>query len=259
MPARRLSALLALVVVAACGDAGHTREGTVTAVPASSLHVDDLVLVTVDTLRWDAVDFLGPHDDVTPTLDRLAAEGIVFPFAHAHNVVTLPSHTNILTGRLPYQHGVRDNSGFRLPASVPTLAETLRDAGFATAAVVAAYPLDARFGLDRGFDLYDDYLAGDTGGGDRALERSGQEVVTRALAWWRENAGQRRFLWVHLFEPHAPYEPPEPFASRFAGEPYLGEVATADAALAPLLAEVTAPDASTLVAVTADHGEALGD
>lgn len=243
---------LAALALAACG-------GGVGGATEPAPEVEDLLLVTIDTLRWDAVGFLGGRAGTTPHLDRLAAEGVVFPFAHAHNVVTLPSHANILTGLLPYQHGVRDNQGFRLPASVPTLAETLREAGFATAAVVAAYPLDARFGLDRGFDLYDDRIAGAVGAAARPLERSGEEVVARGLAWWRENQGRRRFLWVHLFEPHAPYEPPEPWASRFAGEPYLGEAATADAALAPLLAEVTAEGGSTLVAVTADHGEALGD
>jgi arylsulfatase A-like enzyme/Flp pilus assembly protein TadD len=277
MPSSRSSVLPALLLLAAAA-CGGGREGAVAPEPAQATAagpagareraappelpagpVDDLLLVTIDTLRWDAVGFLSERSGVTPTLDRLAASGVVFAFAHAHNVVTLPSHANILTGRLPYQHGVRDNQGFRLPESVPTLAQTLRAAGFATAAVVAAYPLDARFGLDRGFDLYDDRIAGRGGTLDRPLERPGTEVVERGLAWWREHAGRRRFLWVHLFEPHAPYEPPEPWASRFPGEPYLGEVATADAALAPLLEEVTAAGASTMVAVTSDHGEALGD
>ena len=259
---RRAHALL-LLLAAGCGGAGDAREEAPAEAPPGGadprIGTEDLLLVTIDTLRWDAVGFLGDREGVTPNLDRLAAQGVVFPFAHAHNVVTLPSHANILTGRLPYQHGVRDNQGFRLPATVPTLAEALRAAGFATAAVVAAYPLDARFGLDRGFDTYDDRIAGAAGSGARPLERSGEEVVARGLQWWREQAGGRRFLWVHLFEPHAPYEPPEPWASRFTVEPYLGEVAAADAYLAPLLDEVTAEGASTLVAVTSDHGEALGD
>lgn len=254
-----LLAALLLSPVLACGKGPGDSTPAVGGSAEPKVEVRDLLLVTLDTTRWDAMDFLGQDRGTTPVLDRLAAEGLVFPFAHAHNVVTLPSHANILTGLLPYQHGLRDNQGFRLADDVPTLAETLRRAGFATAAVVAAYPLDAGFGLDRGFDLYDDRLAGDNTTALRLLERSGKEVVDRGLTWWREHGTSRRFLWVHLFEPHAPYEPPEPFASRFAGEPYLGEVATADAALRPLLDAATAAGASTLIAVTADHGEALGD
>ncbi|HSL85081.1 MAG TPA: tetratricopeptide repeat protein, partial [Thermoanaerobaculia bacterium] len=170
------------------------------------------------------------------------------------------SHANVLTGRLPFEHGVRDNSGFVLPDDVPTAATLLREAGFATAAVVGAYPLDARFGLARGFDLYDD--AYPEGGGKarfRTPERRGSEVVERALAWWREHEGERRFLWVHLFDPHAPYEPPEPFASRYAADPYLGEVAAVDSFLAPLLDAATGGGEPALVVFTADHGESLGE
>jgi len=219
----------------------------------------DVLLITVDTLRADALGFSGNARASTPLLDRLAAQGTVFTEAHAHNVVTLPSHANILTGRLPYEHGIRDNAGFVLPSSIPTAATLLSADGFATAAVVAALPLDARFGLDHGFDLYDDhYPEGTQGTSFRLVERHGDEVVARALAWWTQHAGERRFLWVHLFEPHAPYEPPEPWRSRFKDEPYLGEVATADHDLAPLLEPILADD-STLVVFTGDHGEALGE
>jgi arylsulfatase A-like enzyme/Tfp pilus assembly protein PilF len=219
----------------------------------------DVLLITVDTLRADTLGFAGDPHARTPTLDRLAARGTVFTSAHAHNVVTLPSHANILTGRLPFEHGIRDNAGFVLPESLPTAATLFREAGFTTAAVVGAFPLDARFGLDRGFDLYDDhYPEGSQGTGFRLVERRGDAVVERAGAWWREHAGERRFLWVHLFDPHAPYEPPEPWASRFRDDPYLGEIAATDAFLAPLLEPVLEDD-STLVVFTSDHGEALGD
>ena len=114
-----------------------------------------VALITIDTLRADAVGFLGNSRHTTPNLDRLAREGLVFEQAHASNVVTLPSHTNILTGLYPYQHGVRDNSGYRLEPRFPTAATLLHDAGWATGAFVAAFPLDARYGLDRGFDVYD--------------------------------------------------------------------------------------------------------
>ncbi|HVT17387.1 MAG TPA: sulfatase-like hydrolase/transferase [Thermoanaerobaculia bacterium] len=221
----------------------------------------DVLLITIDTLRADAPGFGGNTRGTTPVLDRLAARGRVFTNAHAHNVVTLPSHTNILTGLYPYQHGVRDNSGFRLPPSIPTLATVLHGAGYSTGAFVGAYPLDSQFGLGRGFDVYDDHYPKGSKPTEFVLpERRGDKVVALALAWWRERRGKRRFMWVHLFDPHAPYTPPEPFASRFADNPYLGEVAAADSYLAPLLDPFLAgQEPPALVVVTADHGESLGE
>jgi arylsulfatase A-like enzyme/Flp pilus assembly protein TadD len=221
----------------------------------------DVLLITIDTLRADAVGFEGNRRGTTPTLDRLAARGRVYTRAHAHNVVTLPSHANLLTGLLPYQHGIRDNSGFRLPDGPPTLADALRAAGYATGAFVGAYPLDSRYGLDRGFEVYDDRT---TRGADEEqfvlAERRGDEVVDAALAWWRARRGRPRFLWVHLYDPHAPYEAPAPFAARFADNPYLGEVAATDAFLAPLVEPLLGgKEPPCLVVVTSDHGEALGD
>ncbi len=241
----------------------------------------DVLLITIDTLRADAVGFAPPPADPgsggsggsggsagavdrraeTPALDRLAAAGRVFTDAHAHNVVTLPSHANLLTGLYPFQHGVRDNAGFRLPETVPTLATLLAGAGYATAAFVGAYPLDSRFGLARGFEVYDDrYPRGSNPADPRIAERRGDEVVAAARQWWDERRGRRRFLWVHLYDPHAPYDPPEPFASRFRDRPYLGEVAAADSFLAPLLTPLLAGgEPPALVVVTSDHGEALGE
>src|SRR5262245_62025265 len=141
-------ALAAAILAAAC------RSGPPAAGPSHA--GADVVLVTIDTLRADAVGFAGNRRVETPTLDRLAAAGRVFDDAHAHNVVTLPSHANILTGLYPYQHGVRENSGFTLPKSVPTLATYLKRAGYATGAFVGAYPLDRAFGLAHDFDVYDD-------------------------------------------------------------------------------------------------------
>ncbi|RMH21154.1 MAG: tetratricopeptide repeat protein [Acidobacteria bacterium] len=220
----------------------------------------DVLLITIDTLRHDALGYAAGHD-ATPTIDRLAAGGRVFTNAHAHNVVTLPSHANVLTGLYPYQHGVRENSGFELPPAVPTLATVLGDAGYRTAAVVGAFPLDARYGLDRGFELYDDHYPKGSHASDFVMaERRGDEVVERGLAWWRRHAGDRRFLWLHLYDPHAPYEPPEPFASRYPGDPYRGEVAAVDGFLAPLLEPLLdGREEPTLVVLTADHGEAFGD
>lgn len=219
------------------------------------------MLITLDTFRWDAAGFAGNTRVKTPTLDRLAATGRVFENAHAHNVVTLPSHANILTGLYPFQHGVRENAGFALPSSVPTLATLLSSAGYRTAAFVGAFPLDSQFGLDRGFSTYDDSFPRGSHSKEFALdERRGDRVVAPALTWWQAQKGQKRFLWVHLFDAHAPYAPPEPFASSYKSDLYLGEVAAIDSYLAPLLAPfLDGREASALIMVTADHGEALGD
>jgi arylsulfatase A-like enzyme len=253
---------LAVFVVLAGGALGCSR-GPAASPPSAdgAARGADVVLITIDTLRADALGFAGNKKVQTPVLDRLAAAGRVYTGAHAHNTVTLPSHTNILTGLYPFQHGVRDNSGFVLAPSVPTLATRLRDAGYATAAFVGAFPLDRRFGLSRGFDVYDDhYPLGSNPDEFQMAERRGDRVVAAALAWWNGAAGKPRFLWVHLYDPHAAYEPPEPFAERFRDAPYLGEVSAVDSFLAPLLDPFLAGGARpALVAVTADHGESLGE
>lgn len=228
----------------------------------------DVVLVTLDTLRADVLGFAGHPTAETPLLDRLASAGRWFRHAHAHNVVTLPSHANILTGLYPHQHGVRENSGFVLASDVPTLATRLRDEGWATAAFVGAYPLDSRFGLDRGFEVYDDsYSVGLDPRNPSFPERPGDEVVSAARSWWRQQEAQRpdapRFVWIHLYDPHAPYAAPEPWRSRFPRHPYLAEVAATDAYLRPLLEPILerGPDSGreVFVVVTSDHGEGMGD
>jgi choline-sulfatase len=218
----------------------------------------NVLLVTIDTLRADALGCYGGRA-ATPTLDAIARAGVRFDFAHAHAVVTLPSHASILTGLYPYQHGIRDNSGYTLRDGIPTLATILRGRGYATGAFVAAFVLDRRFGLDAGFDTYDDRLESRAVPTDIAMpERRAEAVVARARAWVAAQAG-RWFAWVHLFDPHAPYAPPPPFDREYAERPYDGEVAYADAMLAPLVAAVRAAPRPTLVVVTADHGEGLGD
>jgi arylsulfatase A-like enzyme len=221
----------------------------------------DVVLVTIDTLRWDAVGFAGNKRVQTPVLDRLAGQGMVFEEAHAQNVVTLPSHANILTGLYPYQHGIRDNTGFRLDPSIPTLATLLKGQGYATGAFVGAFPLDSRFGLARGFDVYDDrYPRGKSKLDFEMAERPGPEVVAAARKWWASASSNPRFLWVHLYDCHAPYRPPSPFAEAYKDDPYLGEVAATDKALEPLLEPfLEGGERPALIVVTADHGEARGD
>ncbi len=221
-----------------------------------------VLLVTIDTLRADAVGAYGGPAGATPWLDRLAAGGVRFENAHAHNVVTLPSHANILSGTYAFAHGVRDNSGFRFPADRETLATILKRNGWRTGAFVSAFVLDSRFGLDRGFDVYDDRLGGlETRTAFLEPERKGPATVAVARAWLDAQPGAKTLTFVHLYEPHFPYNPPEPFASRFPSRPYEGEVAAADAALEPLLRPIleAGPRAHTMVVVTGDHGESLGE
>jgi len=223
----------------------------------------DVLLITLDTLRADALGCYGSsRPGTSPAIDRLARAGVRFESAHAHNVLTLPSHANILSGRYPFEHGVRENAGFRFPADGETLATLLKRAGYRTAAFVSGFPLDSRFGLDRGFDVYDDSFADAKGAVDFVLpERSGAETVELARRFLDAPSSAPRFVWVHLYDPHTPYRAPEPFASRFASEPYYGEVAATDDAVgrlvAPLLEAGRAGGA--LVALTSDHGEGLGE
>ncbi|HEX6100835.1 MAG TPA: sulfatase-like hydrolase/transferase [Thermoanaerobaculia bacterium] len=240
--------LVLLLLLASCGRTAETVRSR------------DVVLITVDTLRADALGFRGNGRVKTPFLDSLAARGTVFTRAHAHNVVTLPSHANILTGLYPWQHGIRDNAGFTLDPKHETLATLMRGQGFATGAFVSAFPLDSRFALDRGFDVYDDaYRAAGSPLDFAVQERPGSETLARAKDWWEANAGKPRFLWVHLYEPHAPYTPPEPHRGQYRDQPYLGEVAATDAMLAGVLGPLLAASPDALVVLTSDHGEALGD
>jgi arylsulfatase A-like enzyme/Flp pilus assembly protein TadD len=228
----------------------------------------NVLLITIDTLRADALgSYGGPA--ATPALDKLASEGVRFDFAHAHAVLTLPSHASILTGEYPITHGVRENSGYRLPAGARTIATMLKEAGYATAAFVAAFPVHSRFGLNAGFDVYDDRFGDGFGPVEIAMpERPASEVVRLAREWIAGrsvgDAGSGRsaspwFVWVHVFDPHAPYQPPPPFDARYDGKPYYGEVAATDAALAPLIEDIRTSARSTLVVATSDHGEGLGD
>ena len=148
-----------------------------------------------------------------------------FDFAHAHAVITLPSHTSILTGLYPYQHGVRENSGYRLAPNARTAATLFKKAGYSTAAFVAAFPVHSRFGLNQGFDVYDDRFGEARAPTEFVLpERPASEVVPLARTWIaaRTHANERWFVWVHVFDPHAPYRPPPPFDAQYAGRPYYG-------------------------------------
>ena len=217
----------------------------------------NLLLVTIDTLRADALGSYGGAA-ITPNLDRLAAHGVRFDFAHAHAVVTLPSHASILTGRYPYEHGIRDNTGYRLASTQSTAATRLRTLGFATGAFIGGFPLERRFGLGSGFDVYDDRLTAAGGEEGTERERPASEVVSSALDWIDKQSG-KWFVWVHLYDPHIPYEPPPEWVSRFPNDRYIGEVSWTDFALGRLFDRMGSQPRSTLVVVTSDHGESLGD
>ncbi len=235
--------LVALVTLVACRASGP---------PPSVL------LVTIDTLRADRVGTYGARDVRTPTLDALAARGVLFEEALSSVPLTLPSHSTILSGLEPPRHGVRDNGTYVFPEARETIATRLRARGYATAAFVGAYVLDRRFGLQRGFDEYDDRIERRSEGTSvLESERKGEAVVESARGWLAQ--ARTPFLaWVHLYDPHAPYDPPSPFREEYAGRPYDGEVAHVDACLRPLLeAAEAAAKGRLVVAVTADHGEAL--
>ncbi|MCB9681982.1 MAG: sulfatase-like hydrolase/transferase [Alphaproteobacteria bacterium] len=215
-----------------------------------------VVLVTLDTTR---ADHLGAYGGAaaTPAFDGLADRGMLFERAYSSAPLTIPSHSTILTGRFPPSHGVRDNGNYVLPDSAVTLAERFGHAGYATAAFTAAFPTSRRWGFAQGFDTFSDALVHDPVLQDWRDARPAGPVVDEAVAWLDDVDGPV-FLWVHLFDAHWPYAPPEPFASRYGDRPYDGEIAYADSQLGRLL-DAVAAHGPAVVAVTADHGEGLGD
>jgi arylsulfatase A-like enzyme/predicted Zn-dependent protease len=221
---------------------------------------DRVVLVTIDTLRADHVGSYGNPSARTATLDGLARDGIRFEAAFSPAPLTLPTHASIMTALDPPRHGVRHNSIFALGPEHPTLAERMKASGRATAAFVGALVLHSRFGLGRGFDVYDDRVSDRSSGLVGYAERTADDVVDAALAWVA-NAPQQFFLWVHFYDPHADYRPPSAYALAFASSPYDGEIAFTDVQLGRLLQAIDARfgKEGTLVAVTSDHGESLGE
>jgi len=222
----------------------------------------NLVLITIDTLRADRVGAYGYRAAATPAIDSIAAAGVRFDRAYAAAPITLPSHATILTGRYPPGHGSRDN-GMPVSSTVPTLAAVLKARGFRTGAFVAAFPLDHQFGLNRGFDVYGDSLprAAD---GRLQNERPASAVVEEAIAWLGDVGNPQSairnpqfFLWVHFFEPHAPYG--DPTSGRSIAQRYDDEIATADRAVGRLLAALAPALDSTIVIAAGDHGEAFGE
>lgn len=220
----------------------------------------NVLLITIDTLRADRLGCYGAQEAKTPVIDGLAARGVLFRQAFAHTPTTLPSHTNILLGTTPNYHGVHDNSNFRVGEEFLTLAEHLKAAGYATGAFVGAFPLDSRFGLTQGFDVYDDNYGAQTTQEFSYVERKAEVVVSAAAAWLEGRRGPW-FLWIHCFDPHQKYESPEPFRTQYKDRPYLGEIAYVDFSLGRLFAVLSDKglEKKTVVVFTADHGESLGE
>ena len=223
----------------------------------------NVILVTLDTTRADRLGCYGFSRIETPALDGFAARGVKFESCIAQTPLTLPSHSSIFTGTLPFFHGVRDNGGFILPEELTTLAEVFKGSGYATAAFIGAYVLDSKWGLNQGFDYYYDRF--DLSKFEKislgTVQRPANEVMDEALRWLGENKGSKFFTWIHLYDPHTPYEPPPPFAEKYSKNPYLGEIAFVDSQLARLgrfLEENDLAERSFLV-IAGDHGESLGE
>jgi len=224
---------------------------------ASTLNI---LLVTLDTTRADHLGCYGFSPAKTPSLDGLAREGIRFARVYCPSPMTLPSHVSILSGLYPATHGVRNN-GHVLPAGIGSLAEILRGRGYATAAFVSSFSVDSRFGLDRGFDVYDDTFQSQATLKSTNAERRAGETFDRFSRWLENNWSNRFFAWVHYFDPHLPYDPPLPYKEEFSGRLYDGEIAYMDHSVGAILERLRTKGIleKTIIIAAGDHGEGLGD
>jgi arylsulfatase A-like enzyme len=227
--------------------------------PSSGPNTDtpfNVLVITIDTLRADRLSCYSQDAPPTPVMDALAEKGARFSRAYAHSTLTLPSHTNIMLGVTPLYHGVHTNTTFVVGEHFTTMAEYLKGFGYQTGAFIAGSSLDSRFGLDQGFDVYDDEFKVKGAIKFYEAERPAEQVVGRAIGWLQK-VKTPWFLWLHLFDPHFPYEPPEPYLTEYGDRPYDGEVVYTDATLGRLLAflEKIKQDTSTVIVLTSDHGE----
>lgn len=254
-----LGSLLVPIVVG-CSSPPPSPDGTAGVAPPDRSRAS-LLFVSLDTFRGDAAGCGGSPAARTPHLDRLARTGLQFEAGLSSSPLTLPSHATMLTGLNPPAHGIRDNGTFRLAETIPTLAEGLSSRGITPAAFIAAIPLDKRFGLDRGFSIYDD----DTheispGRGTMMAQRPGTEVVASATRWWNSNRDSGRwFTWVHLFDAHTPYDAPRPLLNACGRDTYRADVALADRSLGDAVRQARTTREELWVIVVGDHGEGLGD
>ncbi|HEV7238742.1 MAG TPA: sulfatase-like hydrolase/transferase [Thermoanaerobaculia bacterium] len=251
MTQRSIAFLFALVTISACQRSAH-----------KDLRRANVLLITLDTTRADRIGAYGYAKAETPNLDRLAGDGVLFEHCITPSAFTLPSHSTIMTGLYPPQHGVRLNGDAALAQANETLAERLTADGYRTGAFAGAFVLDGRWGLSQGFAHYDDefHLGKDQRLDLARVQRPANQVVDAALRWLDQKTVQPFFAWVHLYDAHTPYAPPEPFRARFAGSPYDGEIAFADSQVGRLLdwLEKQGLKDDTIVVVVGDHGEGLG-
>jgi len=276
LPGAALLAIAALVVIGCAPkeqplvitseEAKVGRFGAWTAVPVSETPYN-ILIITLDTTRRDRFSCYGFDKPTTPHIDSLAADGVIFEKGFTPIPVTLPAHATILTGFYPYQHGVRNNGTYVLDERHTTLAEVLRARGYRTGAIAGAFPVDHRFGLGQGFEAYEDSFPAESVGNesDTAQRRAG-EVTRLALEWIRQtreglSTDQPFFLWTHYFDPHYPYDPPEPYRSKLAGDLYAGEVSYTDACIGELIEGLKADGLydRTAILIVGDHGESLGE
>ena len=222
--------------------------------------VRHVVLISLDTCRADHLSCYGYDGNTTPHIDALAGQSILFTNALAAVPMTLPSHSTMMTGTNPPYHGVHDNLNHRLPDANETLAEILQKNGFVTGGIISTFVLDSKFGLDQGFDTYQDEFEEEHNLG-HYTERKGDETTRFAVQWLDEHHDERFFLFLHYFDPHDPYAPPEPFASQFEGSPYDGEIAFTDHCVGQVIDKLKQLEVydETLIIVVGDHGEMLGE
>lgn len=258
LPAACLSVGAAVWMLSGCG-VSNRDDSSPFIVTADA----NLLVITVDTLRADRLSAYGYEQTQTPAFDRLAREGIFFQRAFTPVPLTLPAHSSLFTGLLPFSHGVRDNGIDHLSTDQETLAEVFKAHHYKTAAFVSAFVLDAKWGIAQGFDhFYDEFTVV---AADRvamaAIQRPAGEVWREARKWLSSSVNQKFFVWLHFFDPHTPYEPPEPFESRYRSSPYDGEVAYVDSILAEVLSELETLGLleKTVILLAGDHGEGLGD
>jgi arylsulfatase A-like enzyme/Tfp pilus assembly protein PilF len=221
------------------------------------------ILITLDTTRADRIGCYGFKRIETPNIDFFASRGVKFERCYSQTPLTLPSHATIMTGTLPLFHGVRDNGGFILPPQLKTLAELFKEKGYETGAFVAAYVLDSKWGLNQGFDYYFDQF--DLSKFEKislgTVQRPANEVIDEVLPWLEKKKDKKFFTWIHLYDPHTPYEPPPPFDKKYPDHPYLGEIAFADSQLGRLWQYLEANNLTDnlFLIFASDHGESLGE
>ncbi|MGB9105542.1 MAG: sulfatase, partial [Terriglobales bacterium] len=253
---------IVLIFVLACAATAQTGGGAPAKKPVARSH-PNVLLVTIDTVRADHVGCYGATTVKTPVIDALARDGIVFERALSQVPLTWPSHVAILTGTYPFHNGVQDFTGQPLAADFRSVAQAFSDHGYATAAVISSFVLNRSWGLARGFAHYDDAFSGNAflESGVGLVERKAEESVNRSLAWFHHRPAKPFFFWLHLYDPHSAYDPPEPFHSQYRDHLYDGEIAYADAQLGRLIAWLKQNHLydNTAVVLLSDHGESLGE